>query len=84
MKPITNLTTVFVKDHFYQTVGAAIRSVRDERGLSQADMARAAGLNQSTVQNAESGQTCSLLVLARLADALDCTLDALVPVGALP
>lgn len=78
-----NLTTVFAKDHFYQTVGAAIRKTRDDRGMSQADMARASGLNQSTVQNAESGQTCSLLVLARLADALDCSLDALVPTEAL-
>ena len=73
----------YEKDRFYQRVGVAIRSARNEGGMSQEALAKASKVTLSTVQNAEIGQSCSLLLLAKLAHALDTTLDALVPLDAL-
>lgn len=79
-----SMPQALAKDHFYITVGQAIRRVREEAGLKQIDLVKASGLSQTTVQNAESGDMVSLLALAKIAHALDCTLDDLCPVDALP
>lgn len=73
----------FEKDEFYRIVGDTLRARRKDEGWTVSDLATAARLAESTIENAERGQSCSLLVLARLADAFDTTLDELVPVEAL-
>jgi transcriptional regulator with XRE-family HTH domain len=70
------------KDRFFLTVGTRISATREAAGLSTRALAETAKLSLSTVQNAENGDACSLLVLAKLAEALDCTLDDLVPTEA--
>ncbi len=76
------LTNPFAKDHFYETVGRTIRQVRNDAGKSQQQLADSIPLTLTTIQNAETGASCSLLVLARIAEALDVTLDELVPLDA--
>lgn len=77
------VTTAFAKDAFYQVVGEALRAMREALGMSQGGLAAEAGCHLTTVQNAESGHTCSLMMLAKFAHALDCSLDELVPLEAL-
>jgi len=56
-------------------LGRAVRQLRDERGWSQTQLARAAGMTQSAVARFEAGGTVpSLPVLDRLATALDADL----------
>lgn len=76
------MTNTFEKDHFYLSVGATIRAARQSAGLSETELAKRARIAHSTVNNAEMGSTCSLLVITKIAEALDCTLDALVPTEA--
>ena len=71
------------KDRFYQAVGERIREVREEQNLSRAQVALDAKLSESTIDHAEKGLTISLLALTKMAEALDVTLDELVPLGAL-
>lgn len=73
----------FQKDEFYRIVGSAIQAAREAEGWTITEMADEAKLTKSTIQNAELGASCSLLVVARIAEALDTTLDALVPLEAL-
>lgn len=77
-----HMTNDFERDHFYSMVGERICATREAQGLTAAELGRRAKLASSTVQNAEVGTSCSLLVLAKLAEALDVTLDDLVPVEA--
>lgn len=77
------MTNPFERDHFYLTVGAAVKAARESAGVTQAQLAGMAKLTKSTMLNVEQGMTCSLLVAARIAEALDTTLDALVPLEAL-
>ena len=70
------------KDRFYLTVGERLCVVREAAGLTQKQLATQAGLAQSTIYQAETGMNCSLLVLARIAEALDASLDELVPTEA--
>jgi ribosome-binding protein aMBF1 (putative translation factor) len=57
-------------------LGRAVRELREQRGWSQAQLARAAGMTQSAVARFEAGGTVPTLpVLERLAHALDVTLD---------
>lgn len=72
------------KDHFYNTVGEAIRMARHDGGMSAEVLAREAGVGLTTIQHAEEGTSCSLLLAAKIAEALDITIDELVPVEALP
>ncbi len=72
----------FERDNFYKLVGESIRRARVAEGLSLSQLGKRAKLVETTIYNAEIGQTCSLLVLARIAEALDVTLDALVPTEA--
>lgn len=71
------------KDHFYVVVGEAIRANRLHAGMSIHVLAKACGLNQNTIGHIEDGSTCSLFILAKVAHALDVTLDELVPIEAL-
>jgi ribosome-binding protein aMBF1 (putative translation factor) len=56
-------------------LGAAVRELRERRGWSQSELARAAGMTQSAVARFEAGGTVPTLpVLERLANALDADL----------
>jgi ribosome-binding protein aMBF1 (putative translation factor) len=60
-------------------LGAAVRELRLERGWSQAELASAAGMTQSTVARFEAGGTVpTLAVLGRIAKALDASLTVRV------
>lgn len=60
-------------------VGAALRTVRAERGLSQTDLARTAGISPSAISQAERGKRgLSVDTLLTLADRLGLTLDGLL------
>jgi ribosome-binding protein aMBF1 (putative translation factor) len=57
-------------------LGRAVRELREQRGWSQAQLARAAGMTQSAVARFEAGGTVPTLpVLERLARALDVELS---------
>ena len=62
-----------------RTVGARLRKARRARGISQEQLALAAGLDRSFVSGLERGEfNVSLLVLAKLARVLGVRLSALV------
>lgn len=71
------------KDRFYAKVGAAIQMARMNAGMSARVLGRECDLNENTIQHAEQGVSCSLMALAKIAHALDMTLDELVPLDAL-
>ncbi|MEQ4208840.1 helix-turn-helix transcriptional regulator [Actinopolymorpha sp. B17G11] len=53
-------------------LGAAVRQLREQRGWSQSELARAASMTQSAVARFEAGGTVPTLpVLERIAHALD-------------
>jgi transcriptional regulator with XRE-family HTH domain len=57
-------------------LGPALRSVRDQRGLSQTDLARLAGVSPSAISQAEQGRRgLSLETLVLLGERLGMTLD---------
>ena len=62
-------------------VGDRVKVRRLAEGWSQTELADRAVLSKKQVQNCEDGRAASLFVLVSLADALDCTLDDLCPVG---
>lgn len=51
--------------------GVVLRSIRIERGLTQEELARLAGLDVKTIRKAESGGRLALGTLERLGQALD-------------
>ena len=60
-------------------LGRAVRELREQRGWSQTDLARAASMTQSSVARFEAGGTVPTLpVLDRLAQALDAELNVTV------
>jgi DNA-binding XRE family transcriptional regulator len=69
--------------HFLTTVGKTVRDARESAGVAQGELAKRAGVASSTLFAVEDGRTCSLLCLTKIANALDTTLDALVPLEAL-
>jgi ribosome-binding protein aMBF1 (putative translation factor) len=53
-------------------LGAAVRQLREQRGWSQSELARAASMTQSAIARFEAGGTVPTLpVLERIAHALD-------------
>jgi ribosome-binding protein aMBF1 (putative translation factor) len=57
-------------------LGKTIRAMRETRGWSQSDLARAAGMTQSAVARFEAGGTVPTLpVIERLASALDAEVE---------
>ncbi|MEU8177307.1 helix-turn-helix transcriptional regulator [Microbispora hainanensis] len=57
-------------------LGKTIRAMRETRGWSQSDLARAAGMTQSAVARFEAGGTVPTLpVIERLANALDADVE---------
>lgn len=62
-----------------KTIGAIIRESRKRAGMTQAQLAKKAGLCKSALENWERDERMpSLPGLLSLADALDMSLDALV------
>ena len=60
-------------------LGRSIRALREQRGWSQSDLARAAGMTQSAVARFEAGGTVPTLpIIERLAEALDADLQVRV------
>ena len=60
-----------------------VKSLRYDKGWTQADLARESGVSLSMVCYVEQGRSCPTLDTASsLADALGCTLDALACRGA--
>lgn len=60
-------------------LGRAVRDLRERRGWTQTDLARAAGMTQSAVARFEAGGTIPTLpVLDRVAQALDADLTVTV------
>lgn len=67
-------------DRFYAVVGSRVRSVRTDRGMSQAALARQIGFTRSSVANLEAGrQRIALHLLVQIARALDNEPGALIP-----
>ena len=66
-------------DSRLRKLGAAIRAVRLERGLSQEALADAAGIDRSHMGKIERGErNVSVLNVARVSDALGVTVAALM------
>lgn len=56
-------------------LGAAVRQLREQRGWSQTQLARACGMSQPSIARFEAGGTIpTIIVLERLARALDADL----------
>lgn len=55
---------------FLAAIGATIREMRTERGLTAYQLADRCGISQPTVSNAENGQGCSLSALVDIAAGL--------------
>lgn len=51
--------------------GEAIRALLDERGMTQLELARLAGLNRGTIQHALRGGHCGTDTLGKIAAALE-------------
>ena len=57
--------------------GRYVRRLRDERGLSRAQLGEATGLGEQEIAAIEAGKSVSLRTLCRLADGLDLMLSDL-------
>lgn len=77
-----HFTNRFEKDRFYVAIGNRVTATREAAGLTQHQLAAKARLSQATVLNVETAKTCSVLTLAKLAEALDVLIDELVPLEA--
>ena len=63
------------------TLGQRLRALRDNRGLTQQEVADRAGISARSLRTLENGDGSNLATLVRVLKALDATqgLDALVP-----
>ena len=67
---------------FYEALGKKIRQARDERDISQVEMARAVGLSRTSITNIEKGrQPVHVHVLFKIAETLGVGLGALLAVN---
>jgi len=54
-----------------------LKELREKKGMSQSELARVSGVARQTVINLENGATTAMSsTLIKLADALDCPIDA--------
>lgn len=59
-------------------LGRRIKSLREERGMNQSDLAKASGINDITLSRYETGSMApGAENLWKLADALECSIDVL-------
>lgn len=64
---------------FYETLGKRIRQARDERNISQGEMARAVGLSRTSITNIEKGrQPIQVHILMKIAETLNVNLNAIL------
>ena len=71
-----------MKATLHEDVGRAMRTAREAAGMSQRELAACCDTTQNSIAAVERGErTCSLFLLVAVADALDTTLDALVPIS---
>jgi transcriptional regulator with XRE-family HTH domain len=81
VRPRPDGTPRFEQEKALGRVGAGLRRVRQERRLSQADLARLAGVSPSAISQAEAGHRgLALDTLLTLAEALGVGLDDLLAV----
>lgn len=65
---------------FLEEMGERIRHARREQRIERADLARGAGITPAALTAIEGGTSApSVWDLARIAEALDCTVEELVP-----
>lgn len=81
MTIIDSFTDKVTKADFYDAIGERIREKRQAAGMSLDGLATAVRVSKSTVIHAENGTSITVLLLARIATALDVMLDELVPIG---
>lgn len=63
----------------YSGIGARIRAVRKERGMTQEQLAEAAGIGPTHVSHVENGTTkLSVQALIAIINALECSADELL------
>ncbi len=68
------------EDKLYQQVGILVRLARENRGLSQLDLAQRIGLQRTSVTNIEAGkQKIQLHTLFNVAHALGISPESLLP-----
>lgn len=67
-------------DVLFKRAGRRIRTLREEAGLTQGELAKAIGVNRSTVTRYEDGEisSCKASTLASLATVLDVDLKTLL------
>ena len=61
-------------------IGPVIRSIREQRGLTQADVCRRTGLQQSYLSRLEGADydTVDVMALQKIADVLEITVDEIL------
>ena len=52
-------------------LGKNLKKLREERGLSQSELAKKTGTSRQYISNLENGKVMSLNMLGRIVDALD-------------
>lgn len=64
----------------YKWLGSRIRALRQDRGLTQTDLADAVGITRASLANIEAGRQRSLVhTMVGLAKALECDVCDLLP-----
>ena len=67
------------KDIFLKNIGASIRRVRTEKGLTQTELAHRVGKDQQSIQRLESGNiNATLYYLSEIAKGLDMQFEDLL------
>lgn len=57
-------------------IGARIKQLREQRGMTQAQLAEACGMKAPNIARIETGRySTGIDILAKIAKALDCTID---------
>lgn len=67
---VNRFSYTFLPDNIGMSIGERIRSVRKERGLSQAELGELVGMAQGSISELESGASSGTTNLAKFADAL--------------